>query len=100
MGTLAQLAPVLGILAGYIVAKLTPYEFKQGQKYFRFLMYALLAVVIGTAAWQHTSGKPIDIAVPFFLFFIPAGTIYHKNYKVLLSIAAVYAAAVIIAMHA
>lgn len=91
MGTLAQIAPVLGLLAGYIVAKLTPYEFKQGEKYFKALSYALLAVTIGIAAWQNFNKQPIQLSVPIFLLFIPVGTLYHKRYFLLGSVAAVYA---------
>src|SRR5574342_330604 len=100
MGTLAQLAPVLGLAAGCIVAKLTLYEFKQGEKYFRFLMYALLAVVVGVAVWQKTRGQQLELAVPFFLLFIPVGTLYHKKYVVLLGIAIVYAAGILISASA
>lgn len=92
MGTLAQLAPVLGLLAGFIVTKMTPYEFKQGEKYFRLLMYALLAVAIGILVWQYTSNKPFDVAVPLFLFLIPVGTLYHKRHFLLGGIAIAYAA--------
>lgn len=99
MGTLAQLAPVLGLLAGCVVAKITLYEFKQGEKYFRFLMYALLAVVVGVAAWQRAHGQQLELAVPFFLLFIPVGTLYHKKYAVLLGVATVYIIGVLIAAH-
>ncbi len=92
MGTLAQVAPVLGILAGFIIAKLTPYEFKQGEKYFRRLMYALAIVIIGVAAWQYTHGHGMQLEVPIFLFFIPFGTLYHKRYLLLGSAAVIYAA--------
>ena len=100
MGTLAQLAPVIGLLAGCIVAKLTLYEFKQGEKYFKFLMYALLAAVIGVAVWQRSQGLQLDLAVPFFLLFIAVGTLYHKKYAVLISVAIVYVASVLIAARA
>ena len=100
MGTLVNLAPTLGLLAGYIVAKLTPYEFKQGQKYFKILMYALALVVIGSAVWQYAHGKTIDVAIPIFLFFISIGTLYSKKYAVLLGIAIVYIAGVLIVAHA
>lgn len=100
MGALAQLAPALGLLAGCIVAKLTLYEFKQGEKYFKFLTYALLAVVIGTAAWQKTHEQQLELAVPFLLLFISAGTLYHKKYAVLISAAIVYVSAVLISASA
>jgi hypothetical protein len=100
MGTLASLVPVLGLFSGALVAKLTLYEFKQGEKYFKLLMCALLAVVIGIAVWQYVHGSQIDVAVPFFLFFIPFGTVYHKKYAILISTAAVYIAAVLIAARA
>jgi hypothetical protein len=92
MGTLANLAPIFGLLAGYIIAKLTPYEFKQGQKYFKMLMYALALAVIGSAVWQYAHKQSLDVAIPFFLFFIPFGTVYHKKYAFLIGAAVVYAA--------
>jgi hypothetical protein len=90
MGTLASLVPVLGLFSGALVAKLTLYEFKQGEKYFKFLMYAMLAVVIGAAVWQRARGPRIELAVPFFLLFIPVGTLYHNKYAVLIGTAASY----------
>ena len=90
MGTLATLAPVLGLLAGVIVAKLVPYELKQGQKYFKILQHTLLIVIIGTAVWQRINAQPINIEVLVFLFFIPIGTLQHKNYLLLSGIAAAY----------
>lgn len=100
MGTLAHLAPVIGLLAGFIIAKLTPYEFKQGQKYFKILMYALALVVIGTAVWQYAHKQPLDVTISLFLFFIPFGTVYHKKYSFLIGAAAVYIVGVLIAAHA
>jgi hypothetical protein len=90
MGTLEHFAPVLGLLAGVIIAKLTPYEFKQGKKYFKILQYALLVAVIGTAAWQKINSQEINLHIPIFLFFIPVGTLHHKNYKIIAGIAAIY----------
>ena len=95
MGTLAHLVPILGILAGFIIAKLTPYEFKQGEKYFKALQYALVLAVAGTAVWQYVNKQSIQLAVPIFLLFIPVGTLYHKRYLLLSSAAAVYAAIVL-----
>lgn len=100
MGTLAQLAPVIGLLMGCIVAKFTLYEFKQGEKYFKLLMYALAAVVIGTAVGQYTRGQTFDLAILFFLLFISVGTLYHKKYAVLISAAIVYVAGVLIVARA
>ncbi len=90
MGTLAALVPVLGLLAGVIVAKLVPYELKQGEKYFKLLQHTLLIFVIGTIVWQRMNAQPLNIGVPVFLFFIPVGTRYHKNYVLLSGIAAAY----------
>jgi hypothetical protein len=90
MGTLANVAPVLGLLAGIMIAKLVPYELKQGEKYFRLLQYLLLAAVIATAIWQRVSRQPIDVSALIFLFFIPVGTLYHKNYKIIAGVATVY----------
>ena|SRR3990172_7401426 len=90
MGTLAHITPVLGLLAGIIIAKLVPYELKQGEKYFRILQYALATVVIGTAIWQRVNDQPTNIDVPIFLFLIPVGTLYHKKYLLLAGIAAAY----------
>ncbi len=90
MGTLAHITPVLGLLAGIIIAKLVPYELKQGEKYFRTLQYALAAAVIGTAVWQRVNNQTTNIDVPIFLFLIPVGTLYHKKYPLLAVIAAAY----------
>ncbi len=90
MGTLEHFLPVLGLLAGLIIAKLTPEELKQGDKYFRFLQYALLIVIIGTAVWQKVNSQTINLHIPIFLFFIPVGTLYHQKYKLLAGIAAAY----------
>ncbi len=90
MGPLAALAPVLGLLAGVIVAKLVPYELKQGEKYFKMLQYALAIAIIGTAVWQRVNEQAINLEVPIFLFLIPVGTLYHKKYKLLAVIAAAY----------
>jgi len=90
MGTLAALAPVLGLLAGIIIAKLTTYELKQGQKYFKLLQYALLLAVVSTAVWQHVNGQPINVSTLIFLIFIPVGTLHHKKYWLLTGIAAAY----------
>src|SRR5574341_954445 len=92
MGTLAQLVPILGILAGFIVARLTPYEFKQGEKYFKYLMYALLITVIGIAVWNYVKEQNIQLEVPIFLFFIPFGTLYHRRYLLMVGAAVIYAA--------
>jgi hypothetical protein len=100
MGTLAHLAPVLGLVAGLIITKLTPYEFKQGKKYFKMLMYALAAVIIGTAVWQYAREQIIDVSILFFLFFISIGTLFHKKYAILIGVAAIYIAVVLIAVHA
>ncbi len=90
MGTLAHITPVLGLLAGIIIAKLVPYELKQGEKYFRILQYALATVVIGTAIWQRVNNQTTNIDVPIFLFLIPVGTLNHKKYLLLTGIAAAY----------
>ncbi len=96
MGTLANLAPIFGLLAGCIIAKLTLYEFKQGEKYFKILMYALALAVVGSAVWQYAHKQPLNVAISFFLFFIPFGTVYHKKYSFLIGAAAVYAAIVLL----
>ncbi|MEM3153943.1 MAG: hypothetical protein QW165_00015 [Candidatus Woesearchaeota archaeon] len=92
MGTLESFVPILGIFAGCIIAKLTPYELKKGEKYLKLLMYLLLSNVIGIATWQYMHRVQVDVAIPFFLFFIPFGTLYHEKYNVLISVAAVYTA--------
>jgi hypothetical protein len=90
MGTLANIAPILGLLAGLIIAKLVPYELKQGKKYFIPLQYALLIAVIGMTIWQKLNGQKIDISIPAFLLFIPVGTLHHKKYLLLAGTAAAY----------
>jgi len=90
MGALAHLAPILGLLAGLIIAKLVQYELKQGEKYFRLLQHLLLVLVIGTAVWQYYGNQAINLDVPIFLFFIPVGTRYHKRYLFLGCIAIAY----------
>ncbi len=90
MGTLAHIAPVLGLLAGIITARLAKSELKQGEKYFKILQYALGIAVIGTVVWQHINEQTINLDVPIFLFFIPVGTRYHKKHSLLAGIAAVY----------
>jgi len=89
MGTLAHLAPILGLLAGLIIAKLVPYELKQGERYFLLLQNALLVLVIGMAVWQYFNSQ-LNLEVPLFLFFIPVGTRYHKRYLFLACIAIAY----------
>ena len=90
MGTLAHLAPVLGLLAGLIVAKLAKSELKQGEKYFQFMQHILFVAIIGIAVWQRLKEQPINLDVPLFLFFIPVGTRYHKKYLLLAGIAIAY----------
>ncbi len=46
MGALAAAFPVIGIIAGIIIAKLTPYEQKQGKKHFILLQHLTLACII------------------------------------------------------
>lgn len=46
MGTLAAIAPILGLLAGTIAAKLAKSELKQGQKYFILLQNIILSIII------------------------------------------------------
>ena len=90
MGTLAQIAPILGLLAGLIIAKLVPYELKQGKKYFRLLQHGLFIAIIATAIWQRVNKQTIDVNALIFLFFIPVGTLHHKKYLFLAGIAAAY----------
>ena len=90
MGTLTHIAPVLGLLAGIIIAKLVPYELKQGEKYFRALQYALVTTIIGMAVWQRVNNQAINLDIPAFLLLIPVGTLHHKKHLLLTGIAAVY----------
>ncbi len=52
MGTLATLAPLLGLFAGAIIARLTKSELALGKKYFVLLQHTLIAVLIGVLLWQ------------------------------------------------
>ncbi len=84
MGTLAHLAPILGLLAGVIIAKLVPYELKQGEKYFKILQYVLGIAVIGIAVWQKIKMQTINVDIPLFLFLIVVGTRYHHSFTAFL----------------
>ncbi|HLF54264.1 MAG TPA: hypothetical protein VI612_00905 [Candidatus Nanoarchaeia archaeon] len=53
MGTLAQAAAVLGLLAGYIIARLAKEEVKPGTKYFKILQHAILAAILGVIVWNY-----------------------------------------------
>ncbi len=46
MGTLAAIAPIIGLFAGMITARLAKSELKQGKKYFILLQNILLATII------------------------------------------------------
>lgn len=46
MGTLAALAPILGLFAGTITARLAKSEARQGQKYFILLQNTIFSVII------------------------------------------------------
>lgn len=96
MGALAQALAVLGLLAGLIIAKLAKPELKQGEKYFKFLHYALLITIIAVAVWQQVHGLKLNLDVLIFLYFIPLGTLLHNKYKTLIGIAVLYLAAVTI----
>jgi len=56
MGTLAALAPILGLVSGHFIARLTPDEWRAGQSYFLLAQHALLALVVSmlgpTLLWQ------------------------------------------------
>ena len=65
MGTLASLAPILGFLAGTIIARLTKSELEPGKKYFVLLQHALIAVIAGVLSWQ----SPISALVIGLLLF-------------------------------
>jgi len=120
MGTLAALSPLLGLLAGVIVARLAKYELKQGKPYFILLQHALLAGIAGALLWQFRTAAiviavglflilwkkkfthPLELTpclavpamivqVPIFLYLIPTGTLHWKETKNLVAVALVYA---------
>ena len=67
MGTLAALDPLLGLLAGALVARLAKNELKQGKYYFILLQHALLASIAGVLLWQS---KIAALAIGLLLFII------------------------------
>lgn len=67
MGTLATIIPVLGILAGQIIALLAKTEIKPGKKYFKILQHALLALILGALFWNV---KTIAIISAIILFVV------------------------------
>lgn len=86
MGTLTALLPIIGLISGKILAKLTPSELKQGKKYFQLAQHFLLAVttavlfgnhiyslIIGafvfTVLWKTKYEHPLEL-MP--ILFIPA----------------------------
>ncbi len=52
MGALASLLPVLGLVAGLIIARFTKSEIKTGRKHLELLQKALLATIAGTMLWN------------------------------------------------
>lgn len=66
MGTLAQAAAVLGLLAGYIIAKLAKEEVKPGIKYFKILQHAILAAILGAIVWNYNQTAAIIGALILF----------------------------------
>lgn len=66
MGPLAHGLAVLGLLAGYIVAKLAKSELKLGEKYFILLQNLLAAGILGTIIWNYNHWASA-LAILFFL---------------------------------
>lgn len=50
MGTLSSLVPLLGILIGAILPKLTLSEIKKGKPYFLILLHVMFGIIAGTVA--------------------------------------------------
>ncbi len=66
MGTLAQTAAVLGLLAGYIIARLAKEEVKPGTKYFKILQHAILASILGVIVWNYNQTAAIIAGLILF----------------------------------
>jgi hypothetical protein len=66
MGPLANALAVLGLLAGFIVAKLAKPELKPGQKYFIILRHALISAILGIILWKYNH-YAAGLAILFFI---------------------------------
>jgi len=117
METISTLLPILGILAGMLIAYLTKEELKPGKKYFILLQHLLLAIIIA-ALFPIRYAIPIAIGlfllqylikykhpiitmpllaiiatktpIPIFLYFIPTGTLNYKEHKKILIVSVFY----------
>lgn len=67
MGTLAAIAPILGLFAGIITAKLAKSELQQGKKYFILLQNILLAVIIAIMTLNFGKTWAVLSAVATFI---------------------------------
>jgi len=73
MGTLEALTPLLGLLAGIIVAALAPSELKDGKPYFILLQHLTLASILVALLWE----------APVFAFLAGAAlffTLWKKHF--------------------
>ena len=109
MGTLAALAPLLGLLCGIILARIAKSELKEGHRYFILSQHVLLAGILTAVLWYYAPLPAIGVGallwlvlwktefshplqlmpllfapavvqpVPVFLYFIPTGTLLRKQ---------------------
>jgi hypothetical protein len=56
MGAIANITPILGLLAGNIVAWLARSELKDGKKYFIFLQHILISTIPVVLLWDNWTG--------------------------------------------
>jgi len=120
METINAILPILGLLAGTIIAYLTKEELKSGYKYFVLLQHLLLAITIAMIAQKIIYAIPIAIGlfliqyfikykhptitipllaiiaqiqttqIPIFLYLIPTGTLHYKEHKKMILIMVCY----------
>ncbi len=72
MGALAAAAPILGLLAGAVIARMASYELTNGRKYFVMLQNALFAVIIASLLWKYRA-EAIIISTLLFLYLQKTG---------------------------
>ena len=117
---LSTIAPILGLLAGVIIAHFTKEELKQGEKYFRLFQHVLFSAIFVILFWQFTwqavilgvillaalwrfsfdnfllipvMALPATVSViqPLvFVYFIPVVTLLYEQKKELVVLGVVY----------
>jgi len=89
MGPLEEIIPILGVLAGLIVAFLAKSEMKPGQKYFQISQHVLLGVIVGALAWNFGYSTAIAAGVLVFALLWLAKFSHPIEFIPILSIPAV-----------